>query len=162
MSRAAQYSQLFGLEKRDFWRTPPEVLAEIEAEFGAIGLDACALPDDSVAAVCIGPDEDCRRVEWGPRFSGSIVFLNPPYSRKAGGLLSFVERAADQARAWHLLVILLAPPGVGSRYRSRARELGAEIRDLPGRLSFIHPDTGRPMVGNRDGSSLFIFRGFDV
>lgn len=162
MSRSVRYAEIFGLQPRDFWRTPPDELARIAEEFGPIGLDCCALPDDSVAPAHIGPDEDCRRVEWGPRFQGVVAFLNPPYSRKSGGILSFVERAAEQAQRWHLVVIVLAPPGVGTRYRARARELGAEIRDLPGRLSFLHPDTGLPVAGNREGSTLFIFRGTDV
>ena len=159
MSRSAIYAALFGLEPRDFWRTPPEVIAAIEQEFGPIGLDACAMPDDAVCSGHIGPADDCRKVEWGPICRTKLVFVNPPYSRRAGGLLSFMDCAADQSGRWDLTVIVLAPPGVGSAYRRLAVAEGAEIRDLPKRLSFLHPDTGLLVQGNREGSSLFIFRG---
>lgn len=160
LPRSQRLARELGLEPRDFWRTPPTLIALLVDELGPVALDAAATTEDAIAEAFLTPADNALVCEWGP-VSG-WVFVNPPYSRKGGGLLVWLRRCIDQARRWGCVVVLLAPPGVGSRYRAEALGRGVEVRDLERRLAFIHPDTGRPVAGNREGSTLFIIRPMDL
>lgn len=156
LPRSVRLARTWGLEPRDFWRTPPGLIVDLVAELGCCALDAAATAEDAVVARFLSPAEDALQMEWGP--VDGWVWANPPYSRKGGGLLAWLHRCIDQAQRWSCIVVMLAPPGVGSRYRAEALGRGVEVRDLPRRLAFIHPDTGQAAAGNREGSSLFIVR----
>lgn len=149
-----------GLSVNDLWRTPRWLVEALCAEFGPAALDAAATALDAVAPRFISPDANALRAPWR-RFLDrpGWVWLNPPYSRAGGGLYAWLRRARKQARRCKRLVVVIAPPGVGSAYRAWAMKQASEIRDLPKRLDFIHPETGRPVKGNPLGSSLFIFDG---
>lgn len=149
-----------GLAVNDLWRTPRWLIEALCAEFGPVALDAAATALDTVAPRFISPDVNALRVPWR-RFLDrpGWVWLNSPYSRAGGGLYAWLRRARKQARRCKRLVVVIAPPGVGSAYRAWAMRQASEIRDLPRRVDFIHPETGRPVRGNPLGSSLFIFDG---
>lgn len=157
LSPSQRVARLAGCEPRDCWRTPPQLIQALEAELGPVALDAAATVVDSVAPSWIGPPTgDALQVPWGPR--PGWVWCNPPYSRRAGGLLAWVNRAVHQAETWGLVVVLCVPPGIGSAYRQRLVSEAAEVRDLVGRVAFLNPDTGRPGTGNREGSTLALLR----
>lgn len=150
-----------GLSVTDLWRTPPELIEALRAELGELVLDAAATARDSVAPRWISPADDALKVSWAgflPVLDNpqhEWIFCNPPYG---GGLLVWMQHAHVGAQETGRRVVVLAPPGIGSRYRAFAEQHGEEIRDLnTGRLAFLHPETGKPAAGGRDGSSLFLY-----
>lgn len=149
-----------GLTWRDFWRTPPELLVALVAEFGPCGLDAAATELDAVAPAWITPQQNALTSCWAELAAPGWWWCNPPYSRAGGGLLAWVRRTWEQTQAGPAgqLAILLVPPGVGTQYRVFALAAAPEVRDLDKRQAFLNPKTGRPTRGNREGSSLILFR----
>lgn len=160
-SRAAQLAARWDLEARDFWRTPPELVEGVASLLnGAFGLDAAAAGDDALAPRFLTPDQDALTCDWAAACDPASprVWCNPPYSRKGGrgrGLLAWVE-AAVRARDAGLTVALLVPPAVSTRYWRLAMQEAATIKLLSRRVSFLHPDTGKPSAGNRGDSAVVI------
>jgi phage N-6-adenine-methyltransferase len=162
--RAERLAARWGLLPRDFWRTPPELVAAVAGELGGpFGLDAASAGDDAVATRWLTPDEDARTARWAeacdplhPR-----AWCNPPYSKVAGeggaGLLTWVE-AAVRARDDGLVVALLVPPSTSTRYWRLGCAEAAEILLLARRVAFLDPNTGLPQRGNRGDSAILIFR----
>jgi hypothetical protein len=68
----------WGLLPRDFWRTPPELVAAFAgARGGPFGLAAASAGDDAVAGRWLPPDEDDRTSRWA---EGLVVALLVPSS----------------------------------------------------------------------------------
>lgn len=150
-----------GLSIGDFWVTPPQLIETLSAEFGPCLLDAASTQRHAKAPAWITIEEDAFKVEWiekAPAHVGGVGFwfLNPPYGR-ARGLLPWIQRAREQAVKHLATVIVLAPPGIGSTYRTWAEKHALQIRNLPRRLAFLDPITGQPVRSNTLGSSLYIF-----
>ena len=94
------------------WRTPPEVLAPIEAFAGRIALDPCSGPDSIVRArVSIAPPEDGLAVDWRRRAKGGLIFCNPPYSEVA----AWAKKASEEARH-RAEIVLLVPARTDTRW----------------------------------------------
>ena len=156
----------FKLGVGDFWVTPPELIETIVVEWGPCLLDAASTGRHAKAPAWISAEEDAFKIEWitkAPAHRGGVGFwfLNPPYGRSPG-LLAWLQRAHEQAVKHTATVIVLAPPGVGSTYRTWAERFAFQVRNLPRRLAFIDPITGQPVRGNTLGSSLFIFSAVPV
>ena len=170
--RGAYVSEVEAVAKRlklsigDFWVTPPELIETLSAEWGPCLLDAASTQRHAKAPAWISAEDDAFKVEWitkAPAHRGGVGFwfLNPPYGR-VPGLLAWLQRAHEQARRHTATVIVLAPPGVGSAYRTWAERFAFQVRNLPRRLAFLDPITGQPVRGNTLGSSLFIFSAVPV
>ena len=149
-SRSAALAARWGIEARDFWRTPPWLFAQLDAEL-RFGLDAAtAGPSD---ALCCSWRAACDPAR-------PAAFCNPPYSRKGGrghGLLRWAE-AAVRARDEGLTVALLLPPSPSTRYHRLLHKEAVELRMPDQRLAFLHPDTGVPTAGNRGDSMVAVLR----
>lgn len=161
VSEVEAVAKRFKLSVGDFWVTPPDLIETLSAEFGPCLLDAASTQRHAKAQAFITAEMDAFKVEWAdvaPAHRGGVGFwfLNPPYGR-VPGLLAWMQRAHEQARRHVALVVVLAPPGIGSAYRTWAEKNALQIRNLPRRLAFIDPITGQPVRGNTLGSSLFIF-----
>ncbi len=159
-SRSVRLSRRYGIEERDLWRTPPEVLHAVAAELGGpFTLDAASAGDDAVAPLCITPEQDARRTSWAAACRGrpKRVWCNPPYSRLAGGLLAWVE-AAVRARDEGCDVALLLPPSISTQYWRLLCKEAPEILMCARRVAFLHPDTGIPSTGNRGESAIALLR----
>jgi phage N-6-adenine-methyltransferase len=162
--RAERLAARWGLLPRDFWRTPPELVAAVAGELGGpFGLDAASAGDDAVAGRWLTPDEDARTARWAEACDPQHprAWCNPPYSKVAGeggaGLLTWVE-AAVRARDEGLVVALLVPPSTSTRYWRLGCAEAAEILLLARRVAFLDPNTGLPQRGNRGDSAILIFR----
>lgn len=171
---AATWSEIraaeWGLESKDFWRTPPDVFDDASKRWGPFDMDAAAAgPEDALCAVYLTPATDALRKSWSTwvrnryrelgfaRPEHPRIWCNPPYSRKGGynnaGLTSWAKQAIFAQRNGCRVVLLLP----SSRSTVWAKELergGAEFHYLPHRVHFIHPDTGKPGQANR-GESMF-------
>lgn len=143
----------WGIEVRDFWRTPRWFFDALDSEL-RFGLDAAAAgEDDALCSRFITPDDDALVVSWADRCDPARpwVFVNPPYSKKAGrgkGLLLWAQKAVLERDAG-VGVALVVPPAPSTRYHKLLKAEGVEIRHPPSRVPFLHPDTGVPMRGNR-------------
>lgn len=139
-SRGALYLSL-----DETWRTPPELYADLAAEFPFM-LDAAALSTNALCSEWLGPDhpDPTRRdaLRWSngwaevphdSRQSGAaFVYLNPPYG---SGLGEWTSRAAATAESG-VGVVALLPARTDTRWWHRDVMERAEIRFLRGRLHF--------------------------
>jgi phage N-6-adenine-methyltransferase len=137
------------------WSTPPELFAELDAEFH-FALDAAAdASNTKVAGNWYGPDhvDPARRDglsrDWAAD-AGGAVWLNPPYGP---GIGRWVERA-DQAG---VVVVCLVPARVDTAWFHNHCVLH-EVRLLRGRLRFNGHRKAAPfpscVVVMRDGSTV--------
>lgn len=156
---------------KDTWRTPPDVLAWLDAEFH-FHLDAAAEAGAEAfpGRARIGPEASetgalgVAWLDWMPRVyppgRPPAAFVNPPYSKEASG--------GDGIRAWHrkaweqsrlgVAVVVLAPPTIDRGWAHKTGVLADEWRIFKFRLDFIDPSTGDPARGNVVGSQLTIYR----
>lgn len=143
--------------KRDDWQTPPELFAQLHAEF-AFNTDAACTPSNGLCAWQI---YDALETDWSDDgdYAHARVFVNPPYSR--GLQRKFIAKAAEEATKGALVVMLL-PARTDTRAfhehiwdadRHRPRP-GVEVRFLRGRLTFVGAKDPAPFP-----SMVVIFRG---
>lgn len=149
----------YGLPVKDFWRTPPAVFAHYNRQY-RYQVDLAALAAHSLCERCIGPHEDALSPETDWRAAAGLPdgvlgfgWLNPPYSRVAGSLLSWVERAVDELDRL-FGSSLLVPPSMSTEYMQLLESRGATVDFFRKRLSFVHPITGAVMKGNRGDSCV--------
>jgi len=115
------------------WATPPEVYAELDAEFH-FDDDPCPLHGEG------GLDR-----EWG-----RAVYMNPPYGRQ---ITPWVKRAYEHSCNGALVVCLL-PSRTDTRWWHEYVMKAREIRFLKGRLKFGGAKQGAPFP-----SAIAIFGG---
>ena len=157
----AAMAACFDIEGRDLWRTPPEVFHYYDRAYG-FALDAAACRQDHLAPWFIGPELDALRSSWvrAAGGSGRAAWCNPPYSRRGGGLASWIEKGRLEARAG-LDVVMLVPPATDAAYWTQVdlevHAGRARVDLVRGRLAFRHPLTGRPEDSNRGGSAVLHF-----
>ncbi len=103
----------------DAWQTPPEVIADLEAEFDEM-FDPCPADWDGLT--------DGLAIDWP---TDRACFVNPPYSHMA----DWVAKCAQEWRRG-CTVILLIPPRTCTRYFHDHIYGNAELRFFKGRLKF--------------------------
>lgn len=136
-------------ERQDY-ETPPDLFKALEAEFGPLDLDSCAVPSTAKLPRYWTPEDDALVQDW----SGLRVWMNPPYGR---GIGKWVEKARTAA-----LAVCLLPARTDTRWwqDNIGGENGSwhpwvqEVRFLRGRVNFWidgepakDPETGRPAAG---------------
>ena len=136
----------------DEWRTPRDLFAALDAEFG-FSLDAAATAEN---ATCSRWLTDALEVDWRDRAWGDPIWVNPPYSQCA----AFIAKAAEESRKG-CTVVCLVPARTDTRWfhahiwdqeRHRVRP-GVEVRFLKGRLKFGDSANSAPFP-----SMVVIFR----
>ena len=152
--QAARFPEL-GLEARDFWRSPPEVVAELGLEVGGWAFDAAASEADHIAPAYFDPEVDSLGRPW----PAAPAFCNPPYGNTGPGrnLLAWVQHGAKQARALRAPVCLLVPATLEAAHIEAALHKGAAVEVIKGRLAFIDPARRRPVSGYRHASAAIWF-----
>ena len=113
------------------WRTPPEVLAALDAEF-RFTLDPCQPGRD-----------DGLTLSW----KGKRVFCNPPYRR--GQIEHWLEKAREATLAVYLL-----PSRTGAAWWHDYALSADEIRFVRGRLKF-----GGSLINAPEWSVILVYRG---
>jgi len=89
---------------KHYWLTPPDLLAELEAEFGPFDFDPCPYPKP--------PDFDGLTCEWGQR-----NYVNPPFGSimhkgpgdknpKKKGPTAWARKAVEEYRKGKLVVLV--------------------------------------------------------
>lgn len=166
-SWSKRHAARWGLAANDFWRTPPEVFAALDAEF-LFTLDAAASEDDHLVPWYLTPEDDALSADWSAHAgerpgSAGAYFVNPPYSGpraapRSAGLAEWLKTAEGEAHAAGCPVVALVPAAFGSPWFRLAVERATEIRIYTRRLAFIHPDTGERQAGSRHSSAAVIYR----
>jgi hypothetical protein len=111
------------------WITPPEIYAELDAEFH-FDYDPCPFPKPK--------DYDGIKSEWG-----NSNYVNPPFHRENGiGPTAFVRKAIEENKKGKTVVLTIPTQS----YVNLLLEAGAEVRSL-GRVKWLHTVTREPMKG---------------
>jgi len=110
------------------WETPPELFAELDAEFH-FTLDPCCVAATAKCARFFTPADDGLSQSW----AGERVFMNPPYGRE---LATWMKKAQREARNG-ALVVCLVPARTGTAWWHDLVLGNAEVRYLRGRVAFL-------------------------
>jgi site-specific DNA-methyltransferase (adenine-specific) len=135
----------------DDWRTPPELFAELHAEFGftldaaSNGANALCRQFFTAANECLA--DDCN---WSRVAGRGAVWLNPPYSR--GLQAAFIRKAyAESLKGATVVCLIPARPDTAVWHDVILPY--AEVRFIRGRVRFVGATAGAPFP-----SALVIFR----
>lgn len=139
-------------EHRDYWRTPPEIFAALNAEF-CFQIDAAASAENTLCRRFITEAQDTLVTNWAEMISvPGYVWLNPPYS----DISPFVLKAATESER-QVGTVMLVPADTSVGWFIQAIETASEVRFITGgRLAFINAN-GKPVSGNPKGSMLIIW-----
>lgn len=133
----------------DNWETPPEVVHELEKEFGRFEIDPCAQAHTAKAPRFYTIADNGLRQSWDGR-----VFLNPPYSNP----LPWVQRAARQTANGNCpLVVALLPCCFDTKWFHEWVLPFAELRFIRGRIRFLGWQ-GTPIGSPRNPNFYAIYR----
>jgi DNA (cytosine-5)-methyltransferase 1 len=158
-------SELYDDEKNS-WGTDPLVFAALNKEFNFV-LDAAASDNNHLAPKFFTKEDDALIIDWHrditmdfgcdnispPNFN---VFVNPPYGR--GYIQRFMQKAIKE-KAKGVTTVMLVPATLDAKWLP-IHDI-SEIRIITGgRLSFIHPLSGKKIAGNTKGSMLVVFTPF--
>jgi phage N-6-adenine-methyltransferase len=128
--RATAQRQIFELA-RDDWTTPPELFAELDAEFH-FTLDPCSSHENALCTKHYTMETDGLKRSW----HGERVFMNPPYGREVGRWVAKAYRENQEAEKWQTLVVGLVPSRTDTAWWHDYIEGKAEVRFIRGRLKF--------------------------
>jgi phage N-6-adenine-methyltransferase len=129
------------------WATPQDLFDQLQDEF-KFDLDAAASPDNAKCETYFTKEDNGLSLPW----SAYRVWLNPPYGREIG---RWVEKACEETLSHKgaRVVVMLVPARTDTRWWKTAKEGGAEIRFLFGRLKFGDSKSSAPFP-----SAILIFR----
>lgn len=136
------YVEWYGKERRQNWRTPPEIFEPLDWEF-RFTLDGASEPGNGLlprASTAENP------LSW----VGERVFCNPPWSN----IKPFVELAATADVA-----VLLVPARTNAKWFHRALDLGASVRFFLGRPKFIGGPANQQGHNSPVDCLLLVFHG---
>lgn len=146
-------------EDKNSWGTDPLIFAALDEEFN-FSLDAAANDNNHKVANYLTVEDDAITTNWGENIAmfgvthSQTVWVNPPYGR--GMLQQFMEKSVIE-KAKGVTTVMLVPATLDAQWLP-IQDI-SEIRIVTGgRLSFIHPITGKKIAGNTKGSMFVIFR----
>lgn len=119
---------------RQDWETPPELFAQLHAEFG-FTLDVCA---DAANAKCVcyfSEEHNGLAQDWGY----DVCWMNPPYG---AAVAHWIAKAGSAARAG-ATVVCLVPARTDTAWWHDHVQGHAEVRFLRGRVPFVRSDGQR-------------------
>lgn len=141
--------------RTDEWITPPEIVALVLQQFGAIDLDPCA-HTESPASKAAATTFDIRKGEDGltlPWPDKARVYCNPPYARFQ--VEKWAAKCAAHAAAGGE-VLLLINAQVGSRYfREKIWPVVGAACFLCPRVKFLLDGVGKPSDNTMDSALLY-------
>ena len=140
------------------WSTPPELFAQLDAEYG-FGLDAAATSSTALVRPFFGPDaddpaaRDGLRADWQAT-GAEVAFLNPPYGYAVGPWLAKARAESERG----LVVVCLLMARTDTRWWHESVMRADELRFVVGRIKFIDPQTGKPRYTAPAPSVVVVFR----
>lgn len=128
--------------KKEYWLTPPELYAELNAEFN-FDFDPCPYPWNGI---------DGTEIEWG-----NSTYLNPPFRKSDGkngkGPTAFIRKAIAENKKGKTVVIVINT----NAFINMLINAGAEMRSL-GRVKWLDGKTKEPWK-SPSNTTCFILRG---
>lgn len=115
----------------DKWSTPPYIIEQVQIEFGSIGLDPAASPDNAVSKRYFTEEKDGLKCQW----LANLVYVNPPYGRILNAWVSKALEEYDSGRSKR--IVMLLPSRTCTRWFHALYERpDVEIRFIKGRLKY--------------------------
>jgi phage N-6-adenine-methyltransferase len=155
----------------DHWQTPAWVWAPWFDRFH-VELDAAASAENTLVDIVggskpragfISEKVDALSFEWTKlKLSpGAAIWVNPPYSQKAGPLKRWVEKFEHEAHEHGYRVIALLPADTSTQWFSYClaldRDRRALLHYLPRRVRHVDPRTGELGGSPKFGSVIVYF-----
>jgi hypothetical protein len=139
---------------KHYWLTPPELMAQLQAEFG-FDFDACPYPKPN--------GFDGLSVEWGPS-----TYVNPPFGsyevpslaehgrgpggkRKTPGVTAWARKAIEQSRKGKRVVLVFPL----DKWILMLLDAGAKVRNLRD-VKWCSIEDGKPGKGTGRHIAAFI------
>lgn len=138
-------------QSKDLWQTPAYLYDGLDEEF-KFTLDAAATPENTKCPDFLSEKDNALDCDWSAFDTGN-VFLNPPYSKSAGGLLLWAEKAYEQSQKLKVSVVCVMIGDTSTKYRKFGCKYASEIRDLTHRVKFMGAG-GTPQWA----TSIYVFR----
>ena len=132
----------------DEWQTPPDLFAQLDAEFG-FDLDAAVRKSNALCGNFLSSEQDGLEVPWHE--VASVVWLNPPYSR--GSLDKWLRKSYEEALLG-CTVVCLIPVDTSTSWWKNWAVKAAERRELTKRVR--HWLNGAPVKGSPTFSSVVL------
>jgi len=150
-------------DMKSSWGTDQRVFDAINKEFD-FSLDAAASKNNHKCEWYHSKESNALSLDWAesmdrydrscPRKIKRTVWINPPYGR--GMIKKFMYKCIEQKNKG-VTSVLLVPATLDAQWLPISEI--SEIRIITGgRLTFIHPESGKRVAGNTKGSMLVIFR----
>jgi len=124
------------------WATPPELFADLHAEFG-FETDVCATPVNAKCATFFTVEDDGLKQKWT-----GVCWMNPPYGQQ---IKHWVRKAFESAQQG-ATVVCLVPARTDTQWWNRYCVHG-EVRFIEGRLKFGDGTKPAPFP-----SAIIVFR----
>ena len=137
------------------WQTPKEIFEYLDNIYH-FNLDAYANENDHLCTDYIGENDNAHTTDWRNYTNGVpvVAFCNPPYSKP--NIKLCLEAARREAERGGIVVVLI--PNQPSKYwLTHVVDQANIIQVIIGRISFIHPLSGKPCQGNAGGSVIITF-----
>jgi phage N-6-adenine-methyltransferase len=141
------------------YRTPPALLAAIEARYGKVEFDAACTDENAVAELgFFYPEYDALAIDWNealfnprrhPQQEPPLVFDNPPFGQSG--------KFAAKHASYRGRSILLCQAAVDSRWFAEHVHGKAMVHPLTPRVPFLGED-GKPAFVDKRGKPLGINR----
>jgi site-specific DNA-methyltransferase (adenine-specific) len=141
---------VFSSSKGD-WRTPPELFARLDRQWGAFEVDAAATTENALCNVFFDTATNAlsESVDWGSY--GRKIWLNPPYGRDIG---QWVAKAYEQSKT-RVRVVMLLPARTDTKWwHEYVKPYAFNVEFLRGRVRFSGSKTGAPFP-----SAIVVFDG---
>ncbi len=139
--------------KRADYGTPDEIFEPLNEEFD-FNLDVCANIDNAKIIPFIPIAVNSLTQDWVGR-----CWMNPPYGN--GVADKWVEKASRESLRPRTMVVGLLPARTDTRWfhnyiyePMQVRGNDIEIRFIKGRIVFLDPKTGNPMVDPKTGRKM--------
>jgi DNA (cytosine-5)-methyltransferase 1 len=143
-------------DMKNSWGTDPRVFNAMDREFD-FALDAAADDTNYKCGFYMTKKDNALNIDWSDHlrdYAMRPVWINPPYGR--GMIKKFMSKCIEQKNKG-VTSVLLVPATLDAQWLP-IHEI-SEIRIITGgRLTFIHPESGKTISGNTKGSMFVIFR----
>ena len=143
------------IDEKNSWGTDPLVFRAMDREFN-FALDAAANANNHKVPNFFTKENNALNIDWSKYVGGyrdKTVWVNPPYGR--GYIQKFMNKAIEE-KSKGVTTVMLVPATLDAQWLP-INDI-SEIRIvIGGRLSFIHPITGKKIAGNTKGSMFVIF-----
>lgn len=139
---------------RDAYETPQPWFDAFQREFGEFEVDVAATATNKR---CPKFFADAFAVMNWHRF-GQRFWCNPPYSAVGPWFEKCHSEFLASGKTITIVMLVLTPNGETYWRHFVTDGHAATVYLVHGRISFLHPETKEPCIGNRYGSMLIVFK----